>query len=247
MIDFGIERDVEIEAPIDVVWRTITEPDQIKRWFADRVELELKPGGMGYLAFGQNKGTAIVVQTVDEPSRFSFWWNRPQDDDPTPENSVLVEFTLSVIRSRPRSPPRRRIRRGAPQLVGRRQEGLRRRPPGWVGAVFQPPRRTVSCSRPGMNHELDDELWSAIADPSSRRVPDLLVVGGEATATELAGQVPFTGGAVQSTWWYWWRSGWSAAASRVATSFSGSTTAGSTRPSGPWPTWRAGGTAASTP
>jgi uncharacterized protein YndB with AHSA1/START domain len=105
MIDFGIERDVEIEAPMDVVWRTITEPDQIKRWFADRVELELKPGGMGYLAFGQNKGTAIVVQTVDEPSRFSFWWNRPQDDDPTPETSVLVEFTLSVI-----GPERTRLR-----------------------------------------------------------------------------------------------------------------------------------------
>jgi uncharacterized protein YndB with AHSA1/START domain len=97
MTDFGIEREVEIEAPMDVVWRTITKPDQISRWFADRVDLELKPGGRGYLAFGQDKGTAIVVQTVDEPNRFSFWWNRPQDDDPTPENSVLVEFTLSPI------------------------------------------------------------------------------------------------------------------------------------------------------
>ena len=47
-----------------------------------------------------------------------------------------------------------------------------------------------------MNHELDDELWSAIADPSRRRVLDLLVSGGEATATELAGQVPFTRQAV---------------------------------------------------
>ena len=56
MTDFGIEREVEIEAPMDVVWRTITKPDQISRWFADRVELELKPGGRGYLAFGQDKG-----------------------------------------------------------------------------------------------------------------------------------------------------------------------------------------------
>ena len=97
MTDFGIERDVEIEAPVDVVWRTITEPDQISRWFADRSELDLKPGGRGYLAFGPNQGTAIVVETVEEPSRFSFWWNRPQDDDPMPESSVLVEFTLSAI------------------------------------------------------------------------------------------------------------------------------------------------------
>jgi ArsR family transcriptional regulator, cadmium/lead-responsive transcriptional repressor len=44
--------------------------------------------------------------------------------------------------------------------------------------------------------EPDDELWSAIADPSRRRVLDLLLIGGEATATELAGQVPFTRQAV---------------------------------------------------
>jgi DNA-binding transcriptional ArsR family regulator len=47
-----------------------------------------------------------------------------------------------------------------------------------------------------MNHEPDDELWSAIADPSRRRVLDLLVSGGEATATDLARQVPFTRQAV---------------------------------------------------
>ena len=47
-----------------------------------------------------------------------------------------------------------------------------------------------------MNHEPDDELWSAIADPSRRRVLDLLVSGGQATATELAEQVPFTRQAV---------------------------------------------------
>jgi ArsR family transcriptional regulator, cadmium/lead-responsive transcriptional repressor len=47
-----------------------------------------------------------------------------------------------------------------------------------------------------MKDEPDDELWSAIADPSRRRVLDLLLTGGAATATELAGQVPFTRQAV---------------------------------------------------
>ncbi|HVX19153.1 MAG TPA: metalloregulator ArsR/SmtB family transcription factor [Acidimicrobiales bacterium] len=44
--------------------------------------------------------------------------------------------------------------------------------------------------------EVDDGLWSAIADPSRRRVIDLLVRGGEATASSLADQVPFTRQAV---------------------------------------------------
>jgi len=42
----------------------------------------------------------------------------------------------------------------------------------------------------------DDELWSAIGDPSRRRLLDLLVRRGEATASSLAGDVPFTRQAV---------------------------------------------------
>lgn len=42
----------------------------------------------------------------------------------------------------------------------------------------------------------DDDLWSAIADPSRRRVLDLVVERGEASASWLAGQVPFTRQAV---------------------------------------------------
>ena len=39
-------------------------------------------------------------------------------------------------------------------------------------------------------------LWSAVADPSRRRVLDLLVSHGEASASWLAGRVPFTRQAV---------------------------------------------------
>ena len=42
----------------------------------------------------------------------------------------------------------------------------------------------------------DDELWSAIGDPSRRRVLDLIVRSGDATASSLAGQVPFSRQAV---------------------------------------------------
>jgi ArsR family transcriptional regulator, cadmium/lead-responsive transcriptional repressor len=42
----------------------------------------------------------------------------------------------------------------------------------------------------------DDELWSAIGDPSRLRVLDLLVVNGDVSASWLAGQVPFSRQAV---------------------------------------------------
>lgn len=42
----------------------------------------------------------------------------------------------------------------------------------------------------------EDELWAAVADPSRRRVLDLLVEKGEATATALAPHLPVTRQAV---------------------------------------------------
>jgi DNA-binding transcriptional ArsR family regulator len=47
-----------------------------------------------------------------------------------------------------------------------------------------------------MSEGPDDQLWSAIADPSRRRVLDLLVEGGESTASSLAQKVPFSRQAV---------------------------------------------------
>ena len=47
-----------------------------------------------------------------------------------------------------------------------------------------------------MKTSADDTLWAAIAEPSRRRVLDLLVRGGEATASALAEKVPFTRQAV---------------------------------------------------
>jgi uncharacterized protein YndB with AHSA1/START domain len=88
-----IEREIVVEAPAEVVWRTITEPDQLSQWFADRVDLVVEPGARGYLGFG-NQGGPVVVEVVDPPARFSFRWNYPSGAEPAPGNSMLVEFTL---------------------------------------------------------------------------------------------------------------------------------------------------------
>jgi uncharacterized protein YndB with AHSA1/START domain len=94
MPGLAIERDVLIEAPVEVVWRTITEPDQITQWFADRVDLVVEPGAQGYMGFGE-QGGPVVVEAVDPPTRFSFRWNENHGGRPAAGNSVLVEFTLT--------------------------------------------------------------------------------------------------------------------------------------------------------
>jgi len=94
MPDLTISREVVIEAPVDVVWRTITEPGQMSQWFADRVDLVIEPGAHGYMQFG-DQGGPVVVEVVDPPTRFSFRWNHPHGEEPVAGNSMLVEFTLT--------------------------------------------------------------------------------------------------------------------------------------------------------
>ena len=89
-----IDRDILIEAPVEVVWRTITEPAQLSQWFADQVDLVIEPGAHGYMEFG-DQGGPVVVETVDPPNRFSFRWNHPHGEEPVAGNSQLVEFTLT--------------------------------------------------------------------------------------------------------------------------------------------------------
>jgi uncharacterized protein YndB with AHSA1/START domain len=104
MTNLVIEREVLIEAPAEVVWRTITEPDYMSQWFADRVDLIVEPGAHGYLGFG-DQGGPVVTETVDPPTCFSFRWNHPHGEEPVAGNSMLVEFTLT-----PESNERTRLR-----------------------------------------------------------------------------------------------------------------------------------------
>ncbi len=90
---YQIEQEIMIEAPVEVVWRTITEPGQITLWFAAEVQLEAVPGARGYMGFG-DQGGPLLVEAVEPPTRFSFWWNHPAGAELEPGNAVLVEFTL---------------------------------------------------------------------------------------------------------------------------------------------------------
>jgi uncharacterized protein YndB with AHSA1/START domain len=96
-----IEREIDIDAPIDVVWTVITEPDHITGWFTDSAELDLRPGGAGRLGWdvkATSRKTVVNVQVerIDPPHFFSFRWNYPDGDEPAETNAPLVEFSLEA-------------------------------------------------------------------------------------------------------------------------------------------------------
>jgi uncharacterized protein YndB with AHSA1/START domain len=94
----SIEKSVHIEAPVELVWRMVTEPDQVVRWFPDEVDLQPTPGYEGSMTFRPEAGgtvhVPIRVESVDAPHRFTYRWNHAAGTVADAANSMLVEFTL---------------------------------------------------------------------------------------------------------------------------------------------------------
>ncbi len=95
MIPNAIEREILIEAPVEVVWGVVTESEQISRWFCDEARIDAHPGGEGTLTWEEYGTVQLRVERVERPHRFAFRWIYPEGDEPRAGNSLLVEFTLS--------------------------------------------------------------------------------------------------------------------------------------------------------
>jgi uncharacterized protein YndB with AHSA1/START domain len=94
----SIERTIDLPSPVARVWRAITRPDELSRWFGDRVLLDPAVGGeivLEWDAYGRVTG---VIEAFDPPRRFAFRWRAhgvASDAPFAPDNSTLVTFTLT--------------------------------------------------------------------------------------------------------------------------------------------------------
>src|SRR3954468_14616058 len=94
MVPGRIEREILIEAPVDVVWAVVTEPEHISGWFSEAVELDLTPGGAGRLHWSDAGGYHARVERVEAPRFFSFRWALEPGVELAEDSSTLVEFSL---------------------------------------------------------------------------------------------------------------------------------------------------------
>lgn len=93
-----IERELLLPHPIERVWTAITDPSELAKWFGDSAEVDLRPGGAAMFAWSEHdmRGPA-VVEAVDPPRRFAFWWVAGGGDTVEPHNRTLVDFTLEPV------------------------------------------------------------------------------------------------------------------------------------------------------
>lgn len=96
MVPQRIEREILIEAPAELVWQVVTEPEHISGWFSDSAELDLRPGGAMVLRWRDHGAAHGRVERVEPPRYFSFRWVVPmeREHEVSDDNSTLVEFTL---------------------------------------------------------------------------------------------------------------------------------------------------------
>ena len=94
MVPQRIEREIVIDAPVEVVWAVVTEPEHISGWFGDAVEIELRPGGKAVLHFSGHGSFDGCVERVEPPHFFSLRWALDSGARLAEDNSTLVEFSL---------------------------------------------------------------------------------------------------------------------------------------------------------
>src|SRR3954451_24066885 len=120
----SIERELYVDAPPEVVFDVVGDPEHVKEWWPDEARYEAVVGSAGGILFANADGHDAVALTVVEmtpPRRFSFRWTHPGGEQAVEGNSLLVVFDL--------------VPQGSGTLLRFRETGFREM--GWEAAVLE--------------------------------------------------------------------------------------------------------------
>ncbi len=90
-----IERTEVFAASIERVWRAISSPDELSRWFGHEARLELEPGFEGAIVWENHGSFAVRVEEVQPPRRLVWSWVHEPGVPFTEAPATRVEWTLA--------------------------------------------------------------------------------------------------------------------------------------------------------
>jgi uncharacterized protein YndB with AHSA1/START domain len=70
-----IRREIVLPAPREEVWEALTEPERLADWFANDVDLDLRPGGGASFRWSNGEERTATVTEVDPERRLAFEWD----------------------------------------------------------------------------------------------------------------------------------------------------------------------------
>ena len=82
-----VEKEIVLPATREDVWEALTEPERLEDWFANDVELDLRPGGGARFRWSNGEERHATVTDVDPERRLAFRWEDEEEGE--------VEFTLA--------------------------------------------------------------------------------------------------------------------------------------------------------
>jgi uncharacterized protein YndB with AHSA1/START domain len=88
---FTVRRSIRIDASVDKVWRAVTEPEHVSRWFG-RLKLD---GDAGTISWPDRQPIPIRRESVDPQRSVSYRWNNDDALGTAPE--ALDETTATVF------------------------------------------------------------------------------------------------------------------------------------------------------
>jgi uncharacterized protein YndB with AHSA1/START domain len=99
-----IEKTIDLRAPIDRVWRALTDPAEFGAWFMVKLDDPFVPGqpARGHTTYPgfEHMPWEIVVAAMDKPRLFAFTWHPYAvnlEVDYSEEPPTLIEFKLEPI------------------------------------------------------------------------------------------------------------------------------------------------------
>lgn len=93
-----VTRTIVLPVTRDEAWEALTEPARLREWFANDVELDVRPGGEGMFRWDNGESRRAVVDEVAEGKRLVLRWEDDgrvelELDDAPAGTRVLVRET----------------------------------------------------------------------------------------------------------------------------------------------------------
>jgi len=99
---FSVRRTIRIAASVDKVWRAVTDPAHISRWFGETVLDGAGVGATGTMSFPDYDPIPLRIEALDEPRLVSFRWSNDDALGAVPDvldegTSTVFTFTLEPV------------------------------------------------------------------------------------------------------------------------------------------------------